>query len=206
MSIDPSNGRIDLLSLAQPSVRVRQRVVSRRLRRQGVHLGELSNRRRAARDSTGLHLPAVVDDAGVWTAFQTRRFTRLAISTGSMDGTNPTRRSRVLMRNRQSRVARNSRMDGDDRGRRPAQPHASGPIEDRCWPSMASSCVSASWDTCCGSTSVRRDTKRFRGRGCFRARVVGLPVLSRGLLYVVQNTRDTLTGARPRLLCYDLRA
>jgi len=34
----------------------------------------------------------------------------------------------------------------------------------------------------------------------------GLPVLSRGLLYVTQNTRDTLSGARPRLLCYDLRA
>ena len=34
----------------------------------------------------------------------------------------------------------------------------------------------------------------------------GLPVLSRGLLYVAQNTPDMLTGARPRLLCYDLRA
>lgn len=33
-----------------------------------------------------------------------------------------------------------------------------------------------------------------------------LPVLSRGLLYVVQNTRDFVTGDRPRLLCYDLRA
>lgn len=33
-----------------------------------------------------------------------------------------------------------------------------------------------------------------------------LPVLSRGLLYVVQNTRDTLHGTGPRLLCYDLRA
>ena len=32
------------------------------------------------------------------------------------------------------------------------------------------------------------------------------PVLSRGLLYVAQNTRDVLSGARPRLLCYDLRA
>jgi outer membrane protein assembly factor BamB len=32
-----------------------------------------------------------------------------------------------------------------------------------------------------------------------------LPVLSRGLLYVVQNTRDMLQGAGPRLLCYDLR-
>ena len=34
----------------------------------------------------------------------------------------------------------------------------------------------------------------------------GLPVLSRGLLYVAQNTQDIVTGARPRLLCYDLRA
>ena len=33
-----------------------------------------------------------------------------------------------------------------------------------------------------------------------------LPVLSRGLLYVVQNTRDTANGTTPRLLCYDLRA
>ena len=31
------------------------------------------------------------------------------------------------------------------------------------------------------------------------------PVLSRGLLYVMQNTRDMLSGAGPRLLCYDLR-
>jgi len=34
----------------------------------------------------------------------------------------------------------------------------------------------------------------------------GLPVLSRGLLYVTQNTRDALQGTGPRLLCYDLRA
>ena len=33
-----------------------------------------------------------------------------------------------------------------------------------------------------------------------------LPVLSRGLLYFVQNSRDLLTGASPRLRCYDLRA
>ena len=33
-----------------------------------------------------------------------------------------------------------------------------------------------------------------------------LPVLSKGLLYVVQNHRDMLTGAPPRVLCYDLRA
>jgi outer membrane protein assembly factor BamB len=34
----------------------------------------------------------------------------------------------------------------------------------------------------------------------------GLPVLSRGLLYVAQNTRDVLNGNGPRLRCYDLRA
>jgi outer membrane protein assembly factor BamB len=33
-----------------------------------------------------------------------------------------------------------------------------------------------------------------------------LPVLSRGLLYVVQNTREVTRGNGPRLLCYDLRA
>ena len=43
--------------------------------------------------------------------------------------------------------------------------------------------------------------------GLFAARESwALPVLSRGLLYVAQNTRDMLTGAAPRLLCYDLRA
>ena len=34
----------------------------------------------------------------------------------------------------------------------------------------------------------------------------GLPVLSRGLLYIVQNARDVLRATAPRLLCYDLRA
>ena len=33
-----------------------------------------------------------------------------------------------------------------------------------------------------------------------------LPALSRGLLYVAQNTRDLVRGTGPRLLCYDLRA
>jgi outer membrane protein assembly factor BamB len=33
-----------------------------------------------------------------------------------------------------------------------------------------------------------------------------LPVLSHGLLYIVQNTKDVLTGTGSRLLCYDLRA
>jgi len=31
------------------------------------------------------------------------------------------------------------------------------------------------------------------------------PVLSRGLLYVSQHSRDFVNGTQPRLLCYDLR-
>jgi len=33
-----------------------------------------------------------------------------------------------------------------------------------------------------------------------------LPVVSRGLLYICQNRRDTIAKTRPRLICYDLRA
>ena len=32
------------------------------------------------------------------------------------------------------------------------------------------------------------------------------PVLSRGLLYISQHSRDFLRGTQPRLLCFDLRA
>jgi outer membrane protein assembly factor BamB len=49
-----------------------------------------------------------------------------------------------------------------------------------------------------------RETSRAR---LFAARETWtLPVLSRGLLYVMQNARDVVTGVRPRLLCYDMRA
>jgi outer membrane protein assembly factor BamB len=33
-----------------------------------------------------------------------------------------------------------------------------------------------------------------------------LPVLSKGLLYICQNRRDSINKTRPRLICYDLRA
>ena len=32
-----------------------------------------------------------------------------------------------------------------------------------------------------------------------------LPALSRGLLYVMQNETDRMSGLPPRLLCYDFR-
>ena len=94
---------------------------------------------------------------------------RLAISTGLMDRASPTRRSRALMR----QAAKSCGAKGQN-GRRRSRPAAgvssssSGPIGDRYWPSMGSSCVSASSGTCYGSTSRRRDTKRFRARGCLR--------------------------------------
>jgi hypothetical protein len=31
------------------------------------------------------------------------------------------------------------------------------------------------------------------------------PVLSRGLLYICQNSKDRISGKGPRLICYDLR-
>ena len=51
-----------------------------------------------------------------------------------------------------------------------------------------------------GYTEVSR-TWLFAGRESW-----GLPVLSRGLLYIVQNARDVFTGAGPSLRCYDVRA
>lgn len=40
----------------------------------------------------------------------------------------------------------------------------------------------------------------------FASQTWALPVLSRGLLYISQNSPDPLKGTPPRLLCYDLRA
>ena len=50
-------------------------------------------------------------------------------------------------------------------------------------------------------------TRKSREPGCLpRARHGPLPVLSRGLLYISQHSRDFLRGTQPRLLCFDLRA
>jgi len=54
-----------------------------------------------------------------------------------------------------------------------------------------------------GSSGVRQLSRAW----LFAARESWtLPVLSRGLLYIVQNTSEVGRGAAPRLLCYDLRA
>jgi len=58
--------------------------------------------------------------------------------------------------------------------------------------------------TRCSSTKGYKEIARawlFQARESW-----SLPVLSRGLLYVVQNTREVTGANGPRLLCYDLRA
>jgi outer membrane protein assembly factor BamB len=50
-----------------------------------------------------------------------------------------------------------------------------------------------------GSRVVQR-TRLFTAREAWT-----LPALHRGLLYVVQNSRDEVLGTKPRILCYDLR-
>ena len=209
MSIDPANGRVDFsFPWRSRTVRVRQRLVSGRLRQQGVRLGELSGRRRPARDSAGLHAQGAVDDAGVRAAFQHADLQgRLPVR---VRWTQRTRRvARVRRRlERQGGVAQGAGMGGADHGRwSAATPDGRDLSGFAAWPSTGSSSASASSDTCYGWTSRRRATRKSRARGCSSARESwALPVLSRGLLYVVQNTRDFMSGARPRMLCYDLRA
>ena len=50
-----------------------------------------------------------------------------------------------------------------------------------------------------GAREIQR-TRLFTAREAWT-----LPSLHRGLLYVVQNNPDGVTGTRPRLICYDLR-
>ena len=98
------------ISMAKPHVRVRQRLLSGRLRQQGVRLGELSSRRRAGRDSAGLHSQAAVDDAGVWAAFQHADLQGwLSLRVRWTERARRVARVRRCVE-RQSRVARNARM------------------------------------------------------------------------------------------------
>jgi hypothetical protein len=51
-----------------------------------------------------------------------------------------------------------------------------------------------------GPETVQR-TRLFTAREAWT-----LPALHQGLLYVVQNTGDSISGKGKRLICYDLRA
>ena len=85
------------VSMAKPHVRIRQRLLPRRLRQQGVRLRELSSRRRAGRDSARTSVTSSCGRRRGLRCISTHPFTRMAISTGSMDGTSPMRRWRASM-------------------------------------------------------------------------------------------------------------
>ena len=54
----------------------------------------------------------------------------------------------------------------------------------------------------CSTLAARKSRQTLTCRGALNA---ALPVLSHGLLYVNQNTRDRESGKAPRLVCYDFR-
>jgi hypothetical protein len=63
------------------------------------------------------------------------------------------------------------------------------------------------WGTLCWLDLSPAGAKRTSTAQLFTAQQSWtLPALSRGLLYVMQNEDDRLTGLPPRLICYDLRS
>ena len=209
MSIDPANGRVDFsfpwrsrsyesVNASCPVVFDNKVFISASYRTGGALLEirpDFTHRR-------------AVDDAGVRAAFQHADLQgRLSVRVRRAERARRVARVR-RRRERQGRVAQDARMGGDVRGRRPAPGGSwSGPIGDRCWPSTGSSSASASSGHLLWMDLTPKGYKEVSRARLFAARESwALPVLSRGLLYVVQNTRDFMTGARPRLLCYDLRA
>lgn len=80
-------------------------------------------------------------------------------------------------------------------------------IGDRYWASMGSSlCLGELGHLLWMDLTPKGYQEVSRARLFVARESWALPVLSRGLLYVVQNTRDFNTSARPLLLCYDVRA
>ena len=181
------------------TLRIGQRLLSRRLRQQGVRLGELSNGRRAGRDPPGLHAPACCGRRRSSGCISTRRFTRTAISTGSTDGTSPTRRSRASMRPpAKSCGARRPN------GRRRSRPAAA---QQQLVGTYRGSLLAVDGQfLCLGELGhllwldlTPKGYKEVSRAWLFAARESwALPVLSRGLLYVAQNTRDMLTRRTAR--------
>ena len=121
MSIDPANGQRGLrVPVAQPQLRVGQRLLPGGVRQQGVHLGQLSHRRRAPRNAARLHAQRAVDDAGVRAALQHGDLPRTATCTASTAATSRTRRWPAWTR-RPERWCGGRRRNGRRRSR-PAAP------------------------------------------------------------------------------------
>ena len=102
LSIDPANGRDRLrVSVAQPIVRISQRVLPRRLRQQGLYLGELSNGRRAGRNAARFHTSESPGRRRSSACISTRRFIETVTCTGSTAATSPMHRSPASMPRRE---------------------------------------------------------------------------------------------------------
>ena len=121
MSIDPGNGPSGFrVPVAQPHRRIRERVVSGGVRQQGLHLGELSDGKRAGGSAAGLHARCL-DDAGVRAALEHRDLpgwlpvrVRRPQRAGRVAGVRGCPTGKVMWR-------RDAGMDGDARWRRTAQ-------------------------------------------------------------------------------------
>ena len=122
------------LSVAEPHLRVRQRLLSRRLRQQGVRLGQLSSGRARWSRSGPTSRTGGCGRRRSSGCISTRRSTRTAISTGLTGATSPMRRSPASTR-RPARSCGARRQSGRSRSRPEAgvSSNRSEPIEDRCW-------------------------------------------------------------------------
>jgi outer membrane protein assembly factor BamB len=208
MSIDPANGRVDFSfpwrSRSYESVNASCPVV---FDNKVFVSASYRDRRRPARDSAGLHAQGAVDDAGIRAAFQHAdlqgrlplrvRWTQrtdaslacVDASSGKVVWRNAPEWEELIMVSGQPQ----RQMVGTYRGSLMAvdgQFLCLGELGHLLWMDLTPK----------GYKEVAR-ARLFAARESW-----ALPVLSRGLLYVVQNTRDFVSGARPRMLCYDLRA
>ena len=197
LSIDPATGKSTSRSLAQPQLRIGERVLPGHRRQSGFHLGQLSHRRRACSDllPDGSHKVA-------WTIAGVRSALEHADPSG-----------RLPLRLRWPQRARRRRWRASRR--RPAR-WCGGRCPSGPRPSMAGEGSSSSATfrgsllavdgryLCLGELGhllwldlTPKGYRESRAPWLFPARKPGaLPVLSRGLLYVSQHSRDIVGGRR----------
>ena len=206
MSIDPATGRSRFrVSVAQPHLRVRQRVLSGRLRQQGVHLGELSHRQRAGRGSAGLH------PQGVWTTQEFGLHFNTAIYRDGylygFDGRNEPDASlacvdaasgKVVWRETPEWTETFEAGDGDRQEVIGTVPRiAAGGRRTVSVPRRAGA-------PALDGSDAEGVSRRCRARGCSTRASHGRCRCSAAACCTsMQNTRDVFQATGPRLLCYD---
>ena len=186
------------VSVAQPQLRIGQRVVPGRLRQQGVHLGQLPDRQRAGRGASGLHAQGRSGRRRSSGCTSTRPIHRDGYLYG-FDGRNEPDASLACVDAATGKVVwretpewtetfgggrrRRQQIVGTYRGSLLAvdgQFLCLGELGHLLWMDL-----------------TPKGYKEVARAWLFAARESwALPVLSRGLLYVVQNTRDAVSGSR----------